>query len=59
MQRLSNRGRPEEVAGITLEYLQQLDAAKAQYQHLITVDGTPLDVAMAVTALILPNIESK
>lgn len=49
-QRLQQRGRPEEVAGITLEYLQQLDLVRAHYSNLITVaDLTPLEVALCIS----------
>ena len=51
--RLKQRGRPEEVAGITLEYLQQLDAVRSQYGTCLDVaNQTPLDVALHISKFI-------
>jgi deoxyadenosine/deoxycytidine kinase len=56
LQRLQQRGRPEELAGITLEYLQQLHSVRGQYANLITVDQkTPLEVALCITKHLLQS----
>jgi deoxyadenosine/deoxycytidine kinase len=54
-ERLKQRGRSEEVAGITLEYLQQLNMAQRYYNNILSGETlTPLEVALAVTKYILP-----
>jgi deoxyadenosine/deoxycytidine kinase len=54
--RLQQRGRPEELAGITLEYLQQLNSVRDQYTNLIPVENqTPLEVALCITKYLIKS----
>lgn len=54
MERLKQRGRTEEVEGITMDYLTQLDTARANYKNIIPVqNSTPLEVALSIMSIVL------
>lgn len=55
LQRLNQRGRAEEVSGITMEYLHDLNAAMKDYKHIILAEkNQPLDIALIIVNLLLP-----
>jgi deoxyadenosine/deoxycytidine kinase len=55
MERLKHRGRVEEVQGITMEYLTQLNDACKNYSNIISVQSsTPLEVALSIMSIVLP-----
>lgn len=55
LNRLNERGRSEEVSGITLEYLQDLNMAISGYTHVVPAEkDQPLDVSLVIVSLLLP-----
>lgn len=55
LQRLQARGRPEEIAGISLEYLQEINKNREEYEHivLVTPDVQPYEVALRILNIII------
>lgn len=55
LQRLQTRGRPEEISGITLEYLQEINKSRENYKHIINVTETvtPLEIALQILNKVL------